>query len=256
MIIKEEIYIGPFEDYRTLHIYIPDDLKEGERCPVIYMFDGHNLFYDEDATYGTSWGLKDIFDAYGLHVIIVGLECNHEGNKRLEEFSPYNIVDHRFGAVFGRGQELFSWMVSDLKSYIDEHYPTLKDREHTSIGGSSMGGLMALYGIIRHNDVYAKAIVVSPYIHRVIKDILRDIKKYPLAEDTKIYLSYGSKEPRDMRSLITYTDQVMQIQRAIGRSADLYLHIFRGHGHDEGSWRAEVKYWLKDLGYHQYGRSR
>ncbi len=249
MIIKDEVYIEPFEDTRTLHIYIPDDLQEGERCPVIYMFDGHNLFYDEDATYGTSWGLKDIFDSYGLHVIIVGLECNHSGNERLNEFSPYDFEDGTFGTVTGRGQELFYWMIEDLKPYIDEHYPTLWEREHTAIGGSSMGGLMALYGIIKHNDIYSKAIVVSPHIYHVIRDVLRDIKRYSLDWQTKIYLSYGSNEARNTRRLITYTDQVMKIQRAFGRSADLYLHIFRGHGHDEGSWRAEVKYWLKDLDY-------
>ncbi len=45
---------------RLLHIYIPDDIKEGERFPVMYMFDGHNLFFDSDATYGKSWGIKKI----------------------------------------------------------------------------------------------------------------------------------------------------------------------------------------------------
>ena len=44
MIIKEEIFIEPFNLPRMLHIYLPDNMEEGERFPVIYMFDGHNLF--------------------------------------------------------------------------------------------------------------------------------------------------------------------------------------------------------------------
>ena len=28
----------------------------------MYFFDGHNLFFDEDATYGKSWGLKDFLE--------------------------------------------------------------------------------------------------------------------------------------------------------------------------------------------------
>ncbi|MCB6314258.1 alpha/beta hydrolase-fold protein, partial [Gordonibacter pamelaeae] len=36
-----------------LHIYLPQDYEQGnKRYPVLYMFDGHNLFYDEDATFG------------------------------------------------------------------------------------------------------------------------------------------------------------------------------------------------------------
>ena len=59
MIIKEEVYITPYQCHRTLHIYKPDDLKEDEKLPVLYMFDGHNLYYDNEATYGKSWGIKD-----------------------------------------------------------------------------------------------------------------------------------------------------------------------------------------------------
>ena len=89
MVIKENIWITPFETERTLHIYLPDDLGEQERLPVLYMFDGHNLFFDEDATYGVSWGLKDYLDAHHSRLLVVGLECNHEGIERLKEFTPY-----------------------------------------------------------------------------------------------------------------------------------------------------------------------
>ena len=51
MIQKEQVYITPFSTYRTLHIHLPQDYKNStERYPVMYMFDGHNLFNDADAT--------------------------------------------------------------------------------------------------------------------------------------------------------------------------------------------------------------
>ena len=38
---------------RWAYIYLPDDWQTaGKRYPVLYMFDGHNVFFDEDATYG------------------------------------------------------------------------------------------------------------------------------------------------------------------------------------------------------------
>ena len=53
MVIKEMVHITPYHLDRMLHIYLPDDYEESEaRYPVMYMYDGHNLFYNEDATYG------------------------------------------------------------------------------------------------------------------------------------------------------------------------------------------------------------
>lgn len=60
MIEKKDVTITTLGLQRRLHIYLPDDYYQSkETYPVMYMFDGHNLFYDEDATYGKSWGLKE-----------------------------------------------------------------------------------------------------------------------------------------------------------------------------------------------------
>lgn len=45
MVEKHVVFITPFEEERTLHIYLPDDYQtSGRRYPVMYMYDGHNLF--------------------------------------------------------------------------------------------------------------------------------------------------------------------------------------------------------------------
>ncbi|MEE0778214.1 MAG: alpha/beta hydrolase-fold protein, partial [Massilimicrobiota sp.] len=60
MIEKLNVYIQPLESWRTMHIYLPQNYHNSdERYPVMYMYDGHNLFNDQDATYGKSWGLGE-----------------------------------------------------------------------------------------------------------------------------------------------------------------------------------------------------
>ena len=55
MLLKQDFFFRSLGANRPLHIRVPD---EGEGpFPVMYFFDGHNLFRDEDATYGTCWGL-------------------------------------------------------------------------------------------------------------------------------------------------------------------------------------------------------
>ena len=153
-------HITPFGLDRNTFVYLPDDWQSsGRRYPVVYMFDGHNLFFDSTATYGTCWGLKEYMDAHP-QAIIVAPECNHEGNARLEEYSPYDFVWQEYD-IKGRGKAYLDWMVQELKPLIDAKYPTLPDRENTAIGGSSMGGLMSLYGVPRGPPVAVGA--AQPY---------------------------------------------------------------------------------------------
>ena len=86
---------------------------------------------------------------------IVAPECNHQGNARLAEYSPYDFVWQEYD-IKGRGKAYLDWMVQELKPLIDAKYPTLPDRENTAIGGSSMGGLMSLYGVTAHNETFCR----------------------------------------------------------------------------------------------------
>ena len=147
MIIKRDFdYYGA---NRPLHIYLPENYDFcGERYPVMYFFDGHNLFYDSDATYGKSWGLKTFLDGWSKNMIIVGMECSHVGNERLEEYLPYPATTDAFGPLAVKGNETLEWIVNEVKPMIDWEYRTYPDRRCTGIAGSSMGGLMAIRGVI------------------------------------------------------------------------------------------------------------
>ena len=64
MIIKRDFIYTPKGKSRVLHIWLPDNYdSSADRYPVMYFFDGHNLFSDEDATFGKSWGMADFLAA-------------------------------------------------------------------------------------------------------------------------------------------------------------------------------------------------
>lgn len=188
------MYYPPGDSDRLLHIYLPDEYYEGEeRYPVMYFFDGHNLFFDEDATYGTCWGLKTFLDHWDKKIIVVGMECSHKDRERLSEYCPYNR--HFLGkSINGRGKETFDWIIREIKPMIDGTYRTWSHREATGIGGSSMGGLMSMYGIIAHNDIFSKAACVSTGLCWNGVNLRRDLKQAQLSPDTRIFISWGETE--------------------------------------------------------------
>ena len=46
------------DEPRNAYVYVPDAavVDDERRYPVLYMFDGQNLFRDADASFGKSWG--------------------------------------------------------------------------------------------------------------------------------------------------------------------------------------------------------
>ncbi len=244
MIEKRMIEITPFGLWRQLHIYVPDDYDETDKSyPVFYMFDGHNLFFDEDATYGHAWHISEQYEAAHVDCIVVGLECNHEGRERLHEFCPYPVKASRLGSLDGRGAALMAWMATELKDEIAAQYRT--NGIHY-IGGSSMGGLMALYGIIKYPEVYTGAACLSSSFFLCERQLLSDLTTL---EKHRVYLSYGGNEVTDKNQLCDVVIRHMRIMDAcLNHGAMVTFDLIKDGNHSEATWDKQVMTYTKWLG--------
>lgn len=249
MIIKKDFIYSPKGKNRPLHIYLPEGYSfSRERYPVMYFFDGHNLYRDADATYGKSWGMKDFLDGWGKNMIVVGIECGHQGEERLSEYLPYPAEKNsHFGKFEPMGEKTMDWIVEEVKPFIDSHYRTIPFRECTGIGGSSMGGIMALYALVRYNRWFSKAGCFSTAMGFCMEPLMEDMDASNLSPDTRAYLSWGTREAygiqnpdQEDRSSFTYRCN----QRAADRLADLgatvCLRCQVGGGHCEADWERLV----------------
>jgi predicted alpha/beta superfamily hydrolase len=231
---------------RKAYIYLPDDYAtSGKRYPVLYMFDGHNVFFDEDATYGKSWGMGEYLRESGKDLIVVAVECNHKDNKRLEEYSPVDFEFPEIGTVTGRGREYMDWMIRSLKPYIDENYPTLPDRDHTSLAGSSMGGLMALFGVCAYNHIFKKAACISPSFWMSKDKILQIVSDANIATDSMVYIDYGSLE---LPNHTSSSEALISVARLLlTRRVHTHFQIVPGGTHNESSWEKQIPQFMECL---------
>ena len=169
MVTKWDITIPELtgSEKRSAYLYLPEsyDKEPDRRYPVLYMFDGHNVFFDEDATYGKSWGLAEYLDYTDTQIIVAAVECNHSPDHgRLKEYSPFSFSDPSYGRIKGLGKKTMEWMVHTFKADIDKRFRTMPERESTYIAGSSMGGLMSLYAVMEYNQYFSRAAALSPSI--------------------------------------------------------------------------------------------
>lgn len=231
---------------RWAYIYLPDGWDtSGRRYPVMYMFDGHNVFFDADATYGKSWGMGEYMDKTKKQMIIVAVECNHEDHKRLEEYSPVDIVFPDIGELHGNGKAYMDWMVGTLKQYIDANYPTLPGRDDTSLCGSSMGGLMALYGACEYNHVFKKAACLSPSFWVAKNKVLDIVTHADMETDTCIYIDYGSVE---LPSHAPSSEALISVARSLlTKHVNVALRIVPGGTHSERSWEQQIPKFMEYL---------
>ena len=254
MVFKQPITFPAFNGYndRMLHIYLPnsyDAVENSERhYPVIYMFDGHNLFSDSEAAFGKSWGLADYLDRTERQIIVVGISCNTgPDNARLSEYSPFDFTDYMFGKTKGYGKKTFDWLINTLKPYVDQNLRTKPNREHTFLGGSSMGGLMAFYGTMQHNDIFSRCIALSPSIWAGRKSLVKMLHSAKIADNTVVYLDYGNKEINTLRAM---QDALGEMAKDLIEKGVLITYRLVPDGtHSEASWERQLPFAFNTLLY-------
>lgn len=236
------------EKERRAFVYLPVGYGEGDaRYPVLYMFDGHNLFRDEEATYGKCWGLEKYLDKTRTPLIIAAVECNHEGDSRLSEYSPvsFDMSDGR--RIVGRGKKYMDWLTSVFKPYIDENYRTMPDREHAFIAGSSMGGLMTIYALAKYGRFFSKGAALSPSLWVGDGVLPAFIRNGRFRKNTVLYMDYGSRE------FVNHENQTERFCEAystlVNKGVFVTARIVPGGVHSEASWEKQIPFFMATLGF-------
>lgn len=244
------------EEERTAYAYLPVGYGEsGRRYPVMYMFDGHNLFCDSEATYGKSWGLSDYLDYTRTPLIIAAVECNHKGHSRLSEYSPVDFFFHDGTPIKGQGKKYMDWLTGEFKPFIDENFLTLPDRENTAIGGSSMGGLMTIYALCKYGKYFSRGAALSPSLWMNGGSMSGGfLEKAEFKKPTALFTSYGSRE------FSNHSAQQKAFAEAcslfIKRGVNITARVVEGGTHSESSWQKQIPYFMNSLGFYPDGENQ
>lgn len=190
-LLKQEIYSPQLDNKREILVWLPQSYRKSEKhYPVIYMHDAQNLF-DAYTSYVGEWRVDETMlglEEEGIEAIIVGIPNNKD---RVAEYSPYLSSNKKIPN--GRGDVYLRFIVDTLKPLIDQDFGTLPARENTGIAGSSMGGLISLYGFLKHPTVFGFAGVFSPAYWFGKAAIFETVRESAFV-DGKIYMDIGGRE--------------------------------------------------------------
>jgi predicted alpha/beta superfamily hydrolase len=254
MLEKFQVYMSAFQQERMIRVYVPENYdSETMRYPVLYMHDGQNVFEDEGAIKGVSLAMKDYLDESDLPIIVVGIDQNTEGDRRINEYCPWahgeiskEILGYASPAG-GRGGEYLDFIVKELKPQIDSKYRTQVDQ--TAMAGISLGGQLATYAACKYPHIFKRIAAISPGFYRNQEDIENLLKESDLSAIEKFYMDIGTKELGDDEKMtqvfLDLTDRVYEILK--DKVENLHFQLIEKGQHNYTSFKKRVPDFLSYL---------
>lgn len=213
---------------RTVWVYLPLNYSKSKKYPVLYLFDGQNLF-DAKTAYSGEWEVDETLNALKAELIVIGL--NHGNEKRLEELTPF--VHEKYGG--GKAAVFIEFLTQEVMPEIKKRFSVSTDRKNIGIGGSSLGGLTAFFAAFEHSKIFGRALVFSP-------SFWYDSKVYDLPlngeQKPKLYFMCGDSESETMVAEITNMIDILKNKRNYTET-ELPFKIIPKGNHNEQLWRSQ-----------------
>ncbi|MFN3211867.1 MAG: alpha/beta hydrolase [Henriciella sp.] len=249
---------------RNISIWLPPNYAPDSKTgyPVIYAHDGQNLFEPGRSYGGVEWGLDEtaaqlIGDGTVPPAIIVGIWNTDE---RWQEYAPQHVIESLSGDTSSewlgptlpelKADAYLTFIIDELKPYIDATFATRPEAETTYIMGSSMGGLISLYALAEYPDTFSRAAAVS--IHWPLTEPEGAIAQQADAA-MQAYLSESGLDP--LKHTIWFDHGTETLDAAYPPHAEAMETWFRAQGwtetqavfrdfpdtdHSEGAWAARA----------------
>lgn len=242
-VLSIEFYMPQLNRTRRIWIYLPRDYEDAvtKRYSVLYMHDGQNLF-DDKTSFSGEWCIDETLnklEKLGTEpCIVVGID--NGGAHRINEYSAF--VNKKHGG--GEGKAYIQFIVETLKPYIDSAYRTYTDQRHTAIAGSSLGGLISIYGALSYPSVFGKVGAFSPALW--FSDSIFSYGKDKFFDPSiLVYYVAGSNESNRMTTDIYHLDSILGSKGALSYISN--IHIKADGEHKEWFWKREFAEFYKVL---------
>ena len=253
-----------FGNERKLRIWLPpgyhDAGQEKTTYPVLYMFDGTWLF--DKCTAPPSQGewnidetLTDLIAKHEIEpIIVVGIDGNEH---RDTEYAPYgNPVFFGAPKVF-LGSHVSEFLTDDVMTFVAAHYRVMKGREHTAVGGSSLGGVASLTALLKRPDVFGLGLLESTSMQIGNGQLLRDITPVVMGP-IRISIGVGTQEmgpdakmlgvPNFDQAFVAMNQSLADSFKAsLSNRPEVLFTVQQGARHGAAAWRGRFPAAIKFL---------
>jgi enterochelin esterase-like enzyme len=251
---------------RHVDVWLPDGYPAQAPYAVAYFHDGQMLFDAATTWNRQEWRVDEVAGelmAAGRTRPFIVVGVWNAGPDRGAEYFPQQAFEDldaatreqllrpmpgRFEPLLSqppRSDRYLAFLVEELKPAIEARYATSPAREDTVLLGSSMGGLISMYALLRHPQVFGGAGCLSthwpgsnPVPESPLPEALHDLveRHFPAAGTHRIYFDTGTitldawYPPLQAR-----IDALMQA-KGYREGVDWVSHVYPAAEHSEVAW--------------------
>lgn len=175
---------------RGVRVYLPPGPTPAGGRPLLVLFDGQNVF-DDQPSFAGGWHAHAAVDRLGARApIVAGVEHGHAA--RIDELSPFATRQSR-----GEAASFVGWVAGEIVPALRRSLPIAPGPDAVVIGGSSMGGLAALFAALCFGGTFGGgALCMSPSFWFADRAILSLASEAALPPGARVYLDAGEREGR------------------------------------------------------------
>jgi predicted alpha/beta superfamily hydrolase len=175
---------------RLVTAYVPaDHVRDGTR-PALFLFDGQNVF-DDTFSFAGGWYAHHAVDALPRKTcdVPVVVCIPHGGERRVDELVPWKMAQGG-----GHLRSFLEWVIFTVVPETQRRYGTVPGPVGAVLGGSSLGGLAALWGHLHHPETFGGALCLSPSLWVDGRAIFKEAQPFRRPEVSRVYLDCGGRE--------------------------------------------------------------
>ena len=248
-----ENFPSKFVETRNVDIWLPEGYDGKKKFAVLYMHDGQMLFDSTTTWNHQTWDVDDVAtklmkEGKVQDFIVVGAwsigAVRHKNYFPQKPFDNLSAVEKdsaikqlqrlmQTTEVFQPNSDNYlKFLVTELKPMIDKTYSVYKDRKHTFIAGSSMGGLISMYAICEYPSVFGGAACLSTHWPGTFS-----LENNPIPDAFLKYLKEHLPNPKNHKIYFDYGDQTLDaLYPPLQRKAD---EVMKAKGFTEKSWKTQ-----------------
>jgi predicted alpha/beta superfamily hydrolase len=225
-----------------LRVYVPPGYDENTlaRYPVVFMQDGQNLFFPDEAFLGRDWEADRTIELLRSmsaidSFVVVGIYSED----RMRDYTDPGYVPY--------AQSL----AREVVPAVEQRLRVLSGRRHRAVLGSSLGGVVSFCTVWDHPDVFGAAVCMSStFSHR--NDLIDRVLDEP-PRDVGFYLDSGW--PGDNYE-VTMAMAMALVSRGWRYGVNLLHLCFPHDAHHENAWSMRLHLPMQFLAGSVAGASR
>ena len=235
-----------FGNTRKLRAFLPpgysDPANKDRKYPVLYMFDGQNLF-DACTAYDHvhEWQIDEtvtrlVKEGKIEPLIVIGIDNAQE--KRAYEYLAWKDGIQQPFMDEPNGRMLPTFVLQEVMPAMAKKYRIETEKPGmTGIGGSSYGGVAALYVALNAPTVFTKVIAESPVFFIGNNQLVRDTEMLAQVPE-RVFMGIGGGEAKaDNGVMLKAMQQVKNnLASAMANKAEVLLVVDEPSHHNEQAW--------------------